>query len=252
MTDRTAPAGARGDAARQCLVVALDVDGLEAARRLARAVAPCAGWLKVGSTLFTREGPRACAVARESGARVFLDLKFHDIPNTVAGAVRAAADLGVDMLTVHASGGPAMIARAREAAAEAGREDLVIVAVTVLTSFAEGEFGRLMASSRETVETVVALARTAVEAGADGVVASAREVGALRTALGPRVRIVTPGVRLPGDARGDQARVVTPADAIRAGSTQLVVGRPISAAPDPAVAARAWLHEIEGALRPPA
>ena len=229
--------------ARERLIVALDVPDPVAARAIAGRLAGEVGMFKVGSQLFTAGGP---AVVRElvaDGQRVFLDLKFHDIPNTVAGAVSAATALGVSLVTIHAAGGPAMI----EAAAGAARGTPArVLAITVLTSLdaaaleaigmAGGVFG-----------TVARLARMAADAGADGVVASPHEVAALCAARGAGFLVVTPGIRPAGAALGDQARAATPGQALASGADYLVVGRPILAAPDPVAAARAVVAEMEAA-----
>jgi orotidine-5'-phosphate decarboxylase len=211
------------------LVVALDLpSGREALALAARL--PALKWAKIGPMLYVREGP---ALARELAARgmnVFLDLKWHDIPSTVAGAVAAARDVGVAMATVHCLGGQAMLAAAAQAAA-----DLALVGVTVLTSHDPGDFegvvGRGVPDLGVEAER---LARAAVHAGLRGVVASGQELGLLREALGPEPWIVVPGIRAPGDAARDQARTITAADAVRRGATHLVVGRPITLAKDPA------------------
>jgi orotidine-5'-phosphate decarboxylase len=221
------------------VILALDVPTLREAVELAKRTA---GWLaaaKIGSQLFTAEGPVAVRAMHDLGLRVFLDLKFHDIPNTVAGAVAAARDLGVWMLNVHGSGGPAMLeaAAARAAGGAAGRRPLVI-AVTVLTSHTEAELQATLGTARSLAAQVEYLAREARRAGLDGVVASPHEIGLIRKACGPEFVIVTPGVRPAGADVQDQRRVMTPGEAIRAGADYVVVGRPISAAPDPADAAR--------------
>jgi orotidine-5'-phosphate decarboxylase len=179
----------------------------------------------------------------QSGARVFLDLKFHDIPNTVAGAVRAAAAHGVWMVNVHAAGGPAMCRAAAEAAAKAGSLRPLVIAVTVLTSLDENDLAAvgLQGPPREAARR---LAKLAKDAGLDGVVASAQEAAAIKELCGPEFLVVTPGIRPAGEAVGDQKRVMTPAAAIAAGSDYLVIGRPITQAPDPAAAAEAIAAEI--------
>jgi len=230
---------------RDRLIVALDVDSLDDAKRLVETLAPHAGWFKIGSTLFTREGPRACALVKDAGARLFLDLKFHDIPNTVAGAVRAALALDCDMLTLHASGGADMIRAARAEVDAAGR-DVILLAVTVLTSFAPDVFVSLFESRRTARDTVVAFARMARDAGATGVVASAQEARLVKARAGEDIVVVTPGIRLPGVETGDQVRVLTPEAALAAGADYLVVGRPIVAAPDPARAAESFLARMSG------
>jgi orotidine-5'-phosphate decarboxylase len=228
------------------LVVALDVDTRDAAHKLVSALSPHAGWFKVGSVLFTREGPDVCARIKDAGARLFLDLKFHDIPNTVRGAVTNALTIGADMITLHASGGPAMLCAAREAADRAGRADAILVAVTVLTHLDAPELSRVSGSDRPVEEAVVSLARLARESGMSGVVASARELPAIRRALGRECVVVTPGIRLPDSGKDDQARVVTPEQAIQDGADYLVVGRPIIAASDPVAACKAILARMGG------
>jgi orotidine-5'-phosphate decarboxylase len=227
---------------RQRLIVALDVSSVAAARKIVAAVGDSALAYKVGMQLYTAEGP---AIVRElvaSGRRVFLDLKYHDIPNTVAAAVREAAQLGVSMLTVHASGGAKML-RAAVDAAHASNPATLVLAVTVLTSLDDEGFGTL--GIRGGVQDqVLRLAALAVSNGCQGVVASAQECSALRQEFGHDLVIVTPGVRPAGSGHDDQARVVTPAEAIAAGSTYIVVGRPITEASDPAAEARAILGQL--------
>jgi orotidine-5'-phosphate decarboxylase len=227
------------------LIVALDVDSFDDARRLVAALGPHVGWFKIGPVLFTREGPRVCALVREAGARLFLDLKFHDIPNTVHGAVKGALALGADMITLHASGGADMLRAARAAADEAGRRDAILLGVTVLTHLSEAAFNATFASSRPVGESVLALARVAREGGMTGVVASAQELPAIRRVLGREFVVVTPGIRLPEAKPDDQTRVVTPEQAIRDGADYLVVGRPIVAAPDPVAACREVLARMK-------
>lgn len=213
---------------------------------LARRVRGSVGLFKVGSQLFTAEGPQAVEKIAGLGAEIFLDLKFHDIPNTVAGAVRAAADLpDVSLLTLHTSGGSAMMRAAREALA--GRKARpALLGVTVLTSLDSASL-REVGMSGSARSLVAALARLAQRSGLDGVVASGHEVGAIRKACGPKFLIVVPGVR-PGDAdKNDQSRTVTPREAIQAGANCVVVGRPITGAADPRAAARAIAQEIEAA-----
>src|SRR5262245_40183979 len=232
------------------LLVALDVDALEDAAALLDRLHGLVTGCKIGSQLYTAAGPPAVELARKHDLRVFLDLKFHDIPNTVAGAVREATRLGVFMLTLHASGGVEMMRAAAEsartAAAEFKRTRPLLVGVTVLTSLdrrtLEAEVGVPSTVERH----VVHLADRAREAGLDGCVASPQEIRALRMAQGPRWVIVTPGVRLATSASGrdDQARTATPAAAVAAGADYLVVGRPIVKAPDPVAATRAILAEL--------
>ena len=227
---------------RHRLIVALDVSSAAAARKIVAAVGDSAHTYKVGMQLYTAEGP---AVVRElvgSGRRVFLDLKYHDIPNTVGSAVQEAAGLGVSMLTVHASGGSQMLRAATEAAAAQANAPWVL-AVTVLTSLEDADLNTV-GIRENVVGQVLRLAALALSHGCRGVVASAREAAALREELGQDFVIVTPGVRPSGTGRGDQVRVVTPAEAVAAGATHIVVGRPIAGAADPAAEARAILSQI--------
>jgi orotidine-5'-phosphate decarboxylase len=214
------------------ICAALDFPSFAAAEPFARAVAPHVGMLKVGLELFVAEGPPAVRAAAALGRPVFLDLKLHDIPNTVEGAARSAAASGAALLTVHAAGGAEMIRAAVRGAGPAVR----VLAVTVLTSLDAAALDSVgLAGPPEAA--VVRLARVAVGAGAGGIVCSPHEVGAVRAAVGPGPLLVVPGVRPPGAARGDQARVATPAEAVRAGADVIVVGRPLRDAPDPARAA---------------
>jgi orotidine-5'-phosphate decarboxylase len=211
---------------------------------VARRIRGAAALFKVGSQLFTSEGPRAVEKLAGLGIEIFLDLKFHDIPNTVAGAVRAAADLpGVTLLTLHASGGTAMMRAAREALA--GRKTRpALLGVTVLTSLDAAAL-RKIGMSGSVSSRAVALAKLAQDAGFEGVVSSAHEVRAIRRACGPKLLIVVPGVRPASEATNDQARVATPAEAICAGASYIVVGRPITSAARPREAALAIAKEIE-------
>jgi orotidine-5'-phosphate decarboxylase len=229
--------------ARDRLIVALDVPDAAAARAVARRLAGEVGMFKVGSQLFTAGGPDFVRELVAEGHRVFLDLKFHDIPKTVAGAVSSAAGLGVSLVTIHAAGGRAMI----EAAAEAARGTTTrVLAITVLTSLDAAALDAIgMTGGVE--GTVSRLAQQAADAGAHGVVASPHEVRALRGARGAEFLVVTPGIRPAGAALGDQARAATPGAALSAGADYLVVGRPIVSAPDPAAAARAIVLEMEAA-----
>jgi orotidine-5'-phosphate decarboxylase len=231
-------------ATRDRLIVALDTPDLAAAETLVERLGGVATHFKVGSVLFTAAGPAAVEMVRKHGGRVFLDLKYHDIPATVAGAVEAAARLGVGLLTVHASGGAAMLRAATAAARAAGQDRPRIVAVTVLTSLDRAALHRELGVPVSVEGHAVHLADLARAAGCDGVVASPREAGRLRAALGAAAVIVTPGIRPAGGAADDQARVATPAAAVRAGADYLVVGRPITGAPDPAAAAAAILAEM--------
>ncbi len=227
---------------RQRLIVALDVSTAAAARKIVAAVGDSALTYKVGMQLYTAEGPSIVRELVDSGRRVFLDLKYHDIPNTAGAAVREAAQLGVSMLTVHASGGGKML-RAAVDAAQATKPDLLVLAVTVLTSLDEAELGRIGLRGG-VLDQVRRLAALALSNGCKGVVASAREAGALREEFGLDFAIVTPGVRPAGSGHDDQARVVTPAEAIAAGASHIVVGRPITEASDPAAEARSILSQL--------
>jgi orotidine-5'-phosphate decarboxylase len=231
-----------GSDPRQKLIVALDVSTAAAAQKIVTAVGDSAFTYKVGMQLYTAEGPRLVRDLVESGRRVFLDLKYHDIPNTVASAVREAARLGVSILTVHASGGSKMLRRAVEAAGSVN-SNLTVLAVTVLTSFDQNDLHEIGISGT-VLDEVLRLASLAQTCGCQGIVASARELAALRRELGSKFAIVTPGVRPAGTDHADQARVVTPAEAIAAGASHIVVGRPITEAADPAAAARAILEQI--------
>jgi orotidine-5'-phosphate decarboxylase len=233
------------------LYVALDVERLDAAEALLERLSGVVGGCKIGSQLFTAAGPAAVERARKRGYRVFLDLKYHDIPNTVAGAVREATRLGVFMLNVHASGGLATLRAAAEAATAAAAEFALprplVLGVTVLTSLDRRAL-EVEVGVHGTVEAhVLHLAGHAREAGLDGCVASPKEISPLRLALGRRWVIVTPGIR-PAERDDDQARTATPEAAARAGADYLVVGRPITAAADPVAAAQAIVAEIRASL----
>jgi orotidine-5'-phosphate decarboxylase len=232
------------------LIVALDVESGERALALATELRGSAGGFKVGSRLFTLEGPALVRTLAAEHGRVFLDLKFHDIPNTVAQAVEAAVSTGAWMINVHASGGRAMMEAAARAgagaAAASGRPPPLLIGVTVLTSMDAPTLGSV-GVERTLLDQVVGLARLAQDAGLDGVVASPQEVAAIRAACGPDFAIVTPGIRgaSAGAERNDQARTMGPADAVRAGATYIVVGRPIVAASDPPGAARRIVEELQ-------
>jgi orotidine-5'-phosphate decarboxylase len=233
------------------LIVALDVESGERAVQLATALRGVAGAVKVGSRLFTIEGPSLVRRLVDAGHRVFLDLKFHDIPNQVAQSVDAAVQTGAWMINVHASGGvPMMQAAAHaalEAAARGGRPRPVLIAVTVLTSIDQGTLEEV-GVARPVLDHVLALARLTQRAGLDGVVASAQETPTIRRACGTSFAIVTPGIRgaSAGEARNDQARTMGPAEAVRAGASYIVVGRPIIGAADPRAAAEAIASELAG------
>jgi orotidine-5'-phosphate decarboxylase len=227
---------------RQRLIVALDVSTAAAARKIVAAVGDSALAYKVGMQLYTAEGPSIVRELIASGRRVFLDLKYHDIPNTTGAAVREAAQLDVSMLTVHAAGGGKMLRAAVEAARSAN-PGLLVLAVTVLTSLDDADLG-MIGLRGGVLDQVRRLAALALSNGCQGVVASAHEAAALREEFGSDFAIVTPGVRPAGSGHDDQARVVTPAEAIAAGSSHIVVGRPITEAADPAAEARAILGQI--------
>ena len=221
------------------LIVALDMDESDEAVRLADEIGPDVAALKIGSQLFTRYGPELVRKITGSGGRVFLDLKYHDIPNTVAKAVRGAVEMGVSWITVHSSGGSEMIQAASEAAGDAK-----ILAVTVLTSLDREAMSRV-GWSGEVRDQVINLAAMARESGADGIVCSALEVRSLRSVLDKGCVLVTPGIRPAGASTDDQARVATPASAVADGADYLVVGRPIVKAPDPKGAVRLILEEMK-------
>ena len=214
------------------IVVALDYDQQAKALALADQLDPAQCRLKIGKEMFTKFGPELVRAIQQRGFQVFLDLKFHDIPNTVAGAVKAAADLGVWMVNVHASGGPKMMVAAREALQSYGAQRPLLIAVTVLTSF-DAEQLAAIGITRSIDEHVLALAKLTEQSGLDGVVCSAREASALRAQAGAGFCLVTPGIRPAGSAAGDQVRTLTPKEALQAGSSYLVIGRPITGAPDP-------------------
>jgi orotidine-5'-phosphate decarboxylase len=231
--------------AKDRLIVALDVPSAAQARQLIQSLGETVNTYKIGKQLFVAEGPQFVRELVASGRKVFLDLKFHDIPNTVAEAVRSAASLGVSMLNVHASGGSKMMKAAAEAAAQSSTKPLVL-AVTVLTSLSDADMQEIGVSGNAQTQ-VLRLAALARRAGCGGIIASAQEAGALRRELGEGFDIVVLGIRPSGADIGDQARVMTPRDAIAAGATYLGVGRPILQAADPALAARQIVAEIEAA-----
>ena len=221
------------------VIVALDFPEPRSALALADRLDPAACALKVGKELFVAAGPDAVRAMVGRGFRIFLDLKFHDIPNTVAGACAAAARLGVWMMNVHAAGGAAMLTAARhavdEAAEASGAKPPLLIAVTVLTSLSDDDL-KATGVGDDAARQVLRLARLTSDCGLDGVVCSAQEAPALRAALGPRFKLVTPGIRPAGSAAGDQSRIVTPQAAIANGADYLVIGRPITEAPDPVAA----------------
>ena len=226
------------------LIVALDVDSRAAAVDAVQKIGDAVGFYKIGLELFTAEGPDVVRAVKDLGKKVFLDLKFHDIPRTVERAVRSAGRLGVDLMTIHSVGGKAMVRAAADAAAEFGGNGPKILAVTVLTSLDQGDLADIGVAGRTPAEQVAAMAAFATANGAHGLVCSPMEVGALSRSLPPGTLFVTPGVRPAGAAVGDQKRVATPSDAVRDGATHLVVGRPVMAADDPAAAARAIRAEM--------
>ncbi|MFZ0319186.1 MAG: orotidine-5'-phosphate decarboxylase [Candidatus Sulfotelmatobacter sp.] len=240
-TDSTGSEALKNDP-RQKLIVALDVATAAAAHKIVAALGESASIYKVGMQLYTAEGPQIVRDLVGAGRRVFLDLKYHDIPNTVASAVREAAQLGVSMLTVHASGGGKMLQAAVDAAG-ATNPELIVLAVTVLTSMDQNDL-ETIGMSGTVQDEVLRLAGLSLASGCGGIVASAREASRLRAELGYNFAVVTPGVRPVGAAHGDQVRVVTPAEAIAAGASHIVVGRPITEADDPAAAAREILAQI--------
>jgi len=238
------------------IIVALDTDSPDKAVEAARLLAGEVGLFKVGMELFPRGGPalvNRITTTTEPPADVFLDLKYHDIPNTVAGAIRTAASLGVRFATVHAAGGRKMLTAAAQAAREANesgtRITITLLAVTVLTSLDDSDMAEI-GFAHGVADEVLRLADLAVSCGVHGLVCSAKEVGGLRKRFGKDVTLVTPGVRLPSGDPGDQKRVVTPGEAVRLGADYLVVGRPILQAEDPVGAARAIARDMGASSGP--
>jgi orotidine-5'-phosphate decarboxylase len=235
------------------IIVALDLPSPQKALKIAEELAPVVGAFKVGKQLFISGGPDVLRKLRATGAKVFLDLKLHDIPNTVAKAVMAATDLGVQMTTVHASGGSAMLAAAENAAHEQAAmlrsEEPLVLAVTVLTSMDDGDLAELGIEGG-TQEQVLRLAKLATGAGLKGLVCSPQEIEMLRAELGDEVQLVTPGIRPASSQPDDQKRTLTPAEAIAAGANWLVIGRPITGAADPKAAAIGILLSIDPELVP--
>ncbi|MDA1192085.1 MAG: orotidine-5'-phosphate decarboxylase [Candidatus Poribacteria bacterium] len=225
------------------VIVALDVPDLDAARRLLDRLDGQVDYFKIGKELFTATGPESVRLVHSYGKRVFLDLKYHDIPNTVAGAVRSAAGLGVWMLNVHASGGSAMLKAAADAAPGGSPH---VIGVTVLTSMDDGLWQEAFGGgARSVADQVPVLAKLSKACGLSGVVASPREIVTIREACGDEFLIVTPGVRPEWASMDDQRRAMTPAEAVKRGASYLVIGRPIAAADDPAKAAARVRDEID-------
>ena len=227
--------------AKEKIIVALDVPDAVSAISLMEVLRDRVSWVKIGLQLFTASGPGIVEKAKSLGFRVFLDLKFHDIPNTMRHAVRSAIDLGADMTTVHALSGPAALSAVSEESKGSG---LQILAVTLLTSMDADEVAGVGLSGLP-AENVMALGRLAVNSGVTGLVSSPLEVEGLRNALGPDICLVTPGIRPVGSSAGDQKRLSTPGAAIRAGSDFLVIGRPITEAPNPGLAAEQIAKDLE-------
>jgi orotidine-5'-phosphate decarboxylase len=243
---RATPEAEARERARQRLIVALDApDAASAMAMVARLEGSCA-WFKVGLELFVAAGPAVVEPLLKLGHEIFLDLKLHDIPNTVAGAVRSAASLGVRMLTVHAAGGPAMLAAAHEALVGVANPP-ELLAVTVLTSMDETQL-KAIGVHRSPAHQVELMAKMGLESGIHGFVCSPLEVGALRQITGPAGVLVTPGIRPTDSNTGDQKRIATPTEALKAGANYLVVGRPITQAAEPAKAAEAILEEMAGVV----
>lgn len=232
------------------LIVALDVPTIEQAERTMDKIGERVKWFKIGSQLFTGAGPAAVEMVKTAGCKVFLDLKYHDIPATVSGAVRTAVEMGVDMMNIHALGGrKALETTTRDLSELCAGSDLVkplMIAVTILTSMGADDLKEIGIEG-EPAEMVIRLAAMAKKAGMDGVVAAPEETGLIKKALGDRFVVVTPGIRPQWAARDDQKRIKTPAEAIRAGSDYIVVGRPILKSDDPAGAVRRTLEEMSSA-----
>jgi len=237
-------------AAKDKIIFALDVANTDEAAKWVSVLKGRVGFFKIGLELFTATGPDIVGLVKEAGIKVFLDLKFHDIPNTVAGAVRSAVRLGVDMMTLHLSGGKAMIAAgveaAREESANLGITRPKIIGVSVLTSLGDSDMKEL-GFRANAVEQVMSLLDVALKSGADGMVCSAADLDRIKPLALKGFTIITPGIRPAGVDKGDQSRIATPASAIKAGSSLLVIGRPISAAADPVKAVELIATEIETA-----
>lgn len=232
------------------LIVALDIPSSRALPALLRSLPGEILWYKVGLELFAAEGPRALSELRAHGKKIFLDLKLHDIPHTVERAVAAAAQHGVELLTLHAAGGRAMLQAATRAAQALGPKAPRLIAVTTLTSLTQTDLTET-GISRQLPDQTLALAELALDCRLDGLVAAVADVEQLRRSFGPAPLLITPGIRPTGSALGDQKRVATPAMATQAGANFLVVGRPILEAPDPRAAAEAILNEIRAAVAAP-
>ena len=230
------------------LIVALDVQSRAEAVEKVNLIGDAVDFYKIGLELFTAEGPDVVKAVKDLGKKVFLDLKLHDIPRTVERAVLSGGKLGVELMTIHSVGGKAMIKAAADAAASFGAAGPKILAVTVLTSLDQADLADVGIVGRTPAEQVVVMAQFATSNGAHGLVCSPKEVGELSRLLPAGTLFITPGVRPAGSAVGDQKRVATPADAVRDGSTHLVVGRPVLAAPDPAAAARAIRAEMSARM----
>lgn len=230
------------------LIVALDKDSLDEALAVVDAAGDSVEWYKIGSQLFCKEGPVAVKAVKAKGKKVFLDLKFHDIPNTVANAIAVSVKMGVEMVNVHASGGEEMMSRAVEAAKEAvsGGDMPLVIAVTVLTSMNEAGLTQVLNidTPRPPAIQVEHLAKLAKQSGMAGVVCSAHEIELIKNACGQDFKLVVPGIRPAGSVVGDQKRVMTPAEAAEKGADFIVVGRPVLQAPDPAAAAQAINEEL--------
>lgn len=225
------------------IYVALDTTDVAYAVDLASKLKGLVGGMKVGKEFFSANGPQGVQKIRDVGMPVFLDLKFHDIPNTVAGAIRAAGRTGAEIVNVHAQGGPAMLKAAGEAARAAGIP--MVIAVTILTALDQDDL-LAIGVEHDLEDQVVRLAKLSQENGLDGVVCSAREIEPIRKACGPDFKLIVPGIRPEWAAHGDQKRVMTPRDAIKAGADILVIGRPITKADDPVLAAQKIATELEG------
>ncbi|WP_417832279.1 orotidine-5'-phosphate decarboxylase [Terasakiella sp.] len=225
------------------IYVALDTTDVSYAVELAQKLKGLVGGMKVGKEFFTANGPQGVAAIRDVGMPVFLDLKFHDIPNTVAGAIRAAKPIAPQIINVHAQGGPEMLKQAANAGRDAGIP--LTIAVTILTALDQEDLNAI--GVNDNIENqVVRLAKLTQDNGLDGVVCSAKEIAPIRAACGPDFKLIVPGIRPAWAAKGDQKRVMTPRDAVLAGADILVIGRPITQADDPVEAAQKIAHELEG------